>query len=100
MSEPKFTPGPWRLSDGSIVTDHLCIAVIEDDGGYEAPEMERKANGNLIAAAPELYEACRTASERCGCSVSERDSGHRSECYMPQIEAALAKAENASNLND
>lgn len=42
------------ISGESIVTEAHCIAVIEDDGGYEAPSEQRKANAAIIAAAPDL----------------------------------------------
>lgn len=48
----KATPGPWTVSDTSIVTDAICIAVVEDDGEYAAASMERKANAEAIANAP------------------------------------------------
>lgn len=55
----KHTPGQWKVSDTSITNaeDTICIAVIETDGGYEAPAEERQANAALIAAAPELLAA-------------------------------------------
>lgn len=46
----KFTPGDWYVADTSIVTDEYCICVIEDDGGYEAPHEQQKANAQLICA--------------------------------------------------
>lgn len=47
------TQGEWFVSDTSIVCgEDTCIAVIEDDGGYQAPPEERKANADLIANAP------------------------------------------------
>lgn len=59
MSENKHTPGPWIVAGESIITqdDTHCIAVIEDDGGYQAPAEQREANANLIAASPELFRA-------------------------------------------
>ena len=57
MSETKHTPGQWETLDNSIIAGAICIAVIEDDGGYEAPADQRLANARLIAAAPELLEA-------------------------------------------
>lgn len=67
MSE--FIPGPWKSHcdyldpDGDIVGEcsvgkiaqwgGFYIAVIHDD----VPEGEREATANVIAAAPELYEA-------------------------------------------
>jgi hypothetical protein len=42
--------GPWKVSDRSVVSQEYCIATIEDDGGYEAPSRERRANGAMLAA--------------------------------------------------
>ena len=53
-TDAKHTPGPWQVSGSSIVAGEICIAAIEDDGGYEAPYDEREANAALIARAPEL----------------------------------------------
>jgi hypothetical protein len=56
----EHTPGPWEVSDTSIVTKmapDVCIAVIEDDGEYAAPRNVREANARLIAAAPSLLAA-------------------------------------------
>ena len=54
----EHSPGDWRVSGTSIVTDEYCIAVIEDDGGYEAPAEQRQANARLIAAAPRIKSEC------------------------------------------
>jgi len=62
--ETKWTPGPWRydVQDGEVngrpdasvlVTDLDVSSSVDDDD-------ERDANGRLIAAAPDLYEALRT----------------------------------------
>ena len=54
MTEPKFTPGPWRI-DGSltpwVMAGHLHIATIVGclDGNW------RSANAFLMVTAPELY---------------------------------------------
>lgn len=61
MSNTKFTPKPWHVSpDKESIrdADELPIAYTESD--YHSTE-EQDANGNLIAAAPELYEACKKA---------------------------------------
>lgn len=79
----QHTPGPWRISDTSIVAHEVCIAVIEDDGGYEAPGDERKANAKLIAAAPELLKAC----------VAMRRTMYSPDSEESQLaDAAMAKA--------
>lgn len=64
MSEAKFTKGPWKATYDSQLqalieiynTEDRIIAVLPDRGTVEAmPEIE--ANANLIAAAPDMYEA-------------------------------------------
>ena len=72
MSE-KFTKGPWRATYDSQLQalieiynteDRIPVAVLPDRGTVEAmPEIE--ANANLIAAAPDLYEALETTCEYC-----------------------------------
>lgn len=53
----KHTPGEWTVSGKCIVNGDICIAIIEDDGGYEAPIEQQEANAILIAAAPKLLES-------------------------------------------
>ena len=65
MSEAKFTKGPWKATYDSQLQalieiynteDRILVAVLPDRGTVEAmPEIE--ANANLIAAAPDMYEA-------------------------------------------
>lgn len=43
------TQGEWVVADTSIVCGDYCLFVVEDDGGYEAPE--RKENAAFVAAA-------------------------------------------------
>lgn len=64
----KHTPGIWKVSGESVVASNgdYCIAVVESDGGYEAPLEQREANARLIAAAPELLEALEEVSKK-GC---------------------------------
>ncbi len=72
MSEPKWTPGPWEfyemrpLSDGHYKWAEIGphpndpVAEIDADNG---PNW--KADGALMAAAPELYRALERLAERC-----------------------------------
>lgn len=63
----KFTPGPWEVSSGLIITaaDGSDIAEVVTRRHGDAPILaasmaahnERKANAALMAAAPELLEA-------------------------------------------
>ena len=72
MSEAKFTPGPWKATYDSQLQaaieiynteDRIMVAVLPDRGTVEAmPEIE--ANANLIAAAPDMYEALECACDK------------------------------------
>jgi hypothetical protein len=58
MNEECFTPGPWKIRmSGSVGTDRMMVASVYPME-TEAPE-ENAANARLIAAAPDLLEACR-----------------------------------------
>ena len=70
MNTPKFTPGPWTAvrSDPAEGADVYWICAgggnISTElgsmmGGY--PHDKRESNANLVAAAPELYEAIHAA---------------------------------------
>ena len=89
----KHTPGPWTLG-GPIGSGHLhgrepkfrvyahrtlFLEVCADPDGYVRGENE--ANARLIAAAPDLLEACKVALGIIGFGA-EHD----------QISAAIAKA--------
>jgi len=86
VSDVKHTPGPW-ICEGSTVFS------LNDDGlnrmwlhveRHGRPEGESEANARLIAAAPELLEACKAM---------------RKTMYSPDslesrlADAAIAKAE-------
>ena len=63
----------------------------------------------IEAAAPELLAALQTVVRdvddfQCGCTVRERDSGHKTDCSMPAIldalqgaRAAIAKATGSTD---
>lgn len=103
MSEIKHTPGPWTVNrHGAIVggefhqytngsaQSQLAMAV----GGNGISDEERKANGVLIAAAPELLAIALQYASECGeCAGTGRnDCGHE-ECQdCAFIRAAIAKA--------
>ena len=61
----KFTKGPWKATYDSQLQaaieiynteDRVMVAVLPDRGTIEAMS-EIEANANLIAAAPDMYEA-------------------------------------------
>lgn len=59
MSEPKFTPGPWKVGKSIYQSQARVVAEkggrIADVFAYE--EDQAYANAVLIAAAPEMYKA-------------------------------------------
>lgn len=74
MSEQKHTPGPWKIiafvpderyeiaTEKSTSSFYRSVATVTF--GYSEPaETEQHANARLIAAAPELLEACTTMAE-------------------------------------
>jgi len=94
--ETTHTPGPWEIhiyefgtsySDGSFYVGGpgFCIA-------QRAPWPERAAesiaNARLISAAPDLLAALKAARKFIGDCVPAHG-----EYVMPEIEAAIAKAE-------
>lgn len=49
LPQQKHTAGELRVSDTSLVTDDICVAVIEEKGEYAAPHAERCANAARLA---------------------------------------------------
>ena len=91
------TPGPWCVDEGNgpgynvyVVKDQAndadpyCDMTIECHGeGHET----NKANARLIAAAPELLEACKEFVRKVECGEA------RSTRSYKQMKEAIAKAE-------
>ena len=48
--------------------------------------------GRLFAAAPELLDCMEEAVTNCGCSLREKDSGHKVGCFAPRALEAISKA--------
>ena len=99
-----FTPGPWKISrtagrrhdlrrtiSSSIyskpgITDGRdCIVEV-----FGLSIENTEANAHLIAAAPELYKACKMAIEATGGSKHWQGE---TEKFLLAMETALAKAE-------
>jgi len=91
------TPGPWRAfnhswSDTSILAhgfDHaICLLDINHatEGSQDADEALMAANARLIAAAPDLLEACRLF---LGYNADEGDDGI---AFMLAYERAVSAA--------
>ena len=64
MSE-KFTEGPWTEKHIRTDTHGIAWKNIRGGDGDLLAEVCGEANANLIAAAPDLYEALETTCEYC-----------------------------------
>ena len=75
MSETKFTPGPWKRKDNFVYSpmsdedDTLFVSIAVACTGI-APAI---VNANLIAAAPDMYEALETIERVAGIGMMEDD---------------------------
>lgn len=97
----KHTPGPWKVTY-KHGRDCMPTGVHAEENGRticqqnwmmsrSGNQAEVEANARLIAAASELLEAAKWA--QCDCTPRQRDSGHLVGCWMPDLLAAIAKAE-------
>lgn len=88
----KHTPGPWSITNGTILgSDGVGVTrpISRFDGAADA-------NAHLIAAAPDLYEACKKLAML---SSGAEDDDAYAEVPWSVIEdarAALAKAEGVT----
>ena len=96
MSE-KFTPGPWQTIDMSweysVIIDEDAARIAQvfirdevDEETQDKFEEIKDANANLIAAAPDMYEALK---ESCLDCLLEQDKDLCDSCYIGK---ALRKA--------
>ena len=96
MSEPKFTKGPLEvIAFGPPTADwvgaQFFIRAKDAPGGTAAimgglGEVEEKANADLYAAAPDMYEALRDVETIVSMSVADDAPS------LKKLRAALAKA--------
>lgn len=97
MSKAKHTPGPWRveLQSGQQVGVHKfthCVDCADDS----IASLLTKADAHLIAAAPDLLEACKRLSDHA--SLAEHEDGTKwadgiDWHDVEQVRKAIAKAE-------
>lgn len=98
MSEPKWTPGPWRVEKAAGGWSIVC----DEFPNSESPltklmdfDDSAEHDAHLIAAAPELYEALiKARSHMVSCpqdfpSECDRSCGQRD---WHEVQDALAKA--------
>ena len=97
------TPGPWTVAEPGEVDEHY--AVLDGFGhtasvyGYPEQASTAIANASLIAAAPELLDACKLVAACLGdwIEVADRDADtSEDERRLAIAYAAIAKAEGRS----
>lgn len=100
----KHTPGPWSVSktNGMIVVHKPGGTVIADVAGDSKMAM---SNANLIAAAPEMYEALDKAENELdlairkiyGMGINGDVDGYQAIWnVLDQVKSAIAKARGGS----
>ena len=76
MTSEQFTPGPWSVKAGGGGEYHEYIDIVAENGDSIAAMMRDTDEGrlmsraNLIAAAPDLYAACRAIAELRDLAIS------------------------------
>ena len=92
----KHTPGPWRVGHGSWVVSDTAVTgmdgsdAVEFYGGHLICESVNGPNSHLIAAAPDLLEACEAMALAF---VWYNGDGDFPVCNaIRKIRAAIAKA--------
>lgn len=102
MTEPKWTPGPWKVhksrigGDGFQYTEVIARTVIAKVHASRSGGDDEIDNAHLIAAAPDLYEALRMLLQSCeqlgGLCLRTTDEFETREGAMDAARAALKKA--------
>lgn len=94
----KHTPGPWRVTEGRRIDSgrgySTAIADVwaHGEGADDAPSTgEAEANARLLAAAPDLLEACKEAVAVA--NMSDEDKPTLDDIDWARLRAAIAKAE-------
>lgn len=90
--EPKWTKGPWTTNGTVIQCDSGIHTIGEVSQWLPEFEEERKANAQLIASAPQLYEALR----KCAHEVAMLDKEGVSQDVYYEAQAALRAARGES----
>jgi hypothetical protein len=88
------TPGPWRQGGvKELSPTGKCREIVADDGRiglvYGTTDADCKANAQLIAAAPELLEACRLVFLWM---IGGQPGPHSDSIVLEQVRLAIHKA--------
>ena len=98
MKEFKGTPGPWVVNEIGQHWNNKALTHLEitfgEDGECICDTVYQREDANLIAAAPELLEACMRIRNQLYAAgyEAERGSLNPTRCLLNQIEEAINKA--------
>ena len=94
MNTPtQHTPGPWKAEGWENITVNAAsgITITTAAGSANCPLSELKANAALIAAAPDLLEACKLIQAAFAhCTPFEH--GDAAEKALDAVDAVINKA--------
>jgi hypothetical protein len=108
MNDKEHTPGPWKANGNGVHRGTSCVAIAYDPSVASGVTDVTVSNARLIAAAPDLLEACNahwtfaSHAENCG-DCEEWGSGNCAEGSRLFTEAwrltgpAIAKARGESS---
>lgn len=90
IEKAQHTPGPWRI----VRDEDGCFEIADENGLLINKTVARggttnRANARLIAAAPDLLEACESAL----IALTNPGSENWRQTALTDIRAAIAKAE-------
>ena len=86
------TPGPWSLEEGRVLTEGGWLLASLP---YTLGDEEDRANARLIAAAPDLLEACKALLEwrDSGAELNHLKDLSRLALVGAKVQAAVDRAE-------
>ncbi len=93
------TPGPWTHVNGDVVdatNTKIQICGISMPSGYVPADHVGFANARLIAAAPELYEACQAVLGHFAGTVDDNVPLPLGYALQQKLRRAIAKATGES----
>lgn len=99
MKKAKHTPGTWSIQEHTEIRGvdgfvaETCFKHIYGKGNCCIPTAKEKANAHLIAAAPELLEACKDVYNHYTRLYRERIEKGDVPAHMQRLQMAIAKAE-------
>lgn len=105
--ETKFTPSPWRFTQGDAGVDYSepYCQVFADDGEFVIADINDKlcretgkANGQLIAASPKMYGILEKILNS-DMAIREEDEG-RESAILNEVRAILMEARGESETGD